>query len=126
MQYGPHSQASVRLVEQDAGAHPLAPLPASPEHYYPVWQPLAWEIVSVLTTIVIAISNFVILLHYDGQLAPDWGSYMNLTTLLALLATVFRACLTFCLSNMISQSKWWWYRGQARRLRHLESFDSGK
>lgn len=49
---------------------------------------------------------YIILLHYDGQPTPDWGSAINLSTLVAIIATLLRTMLVFVVSEIIGQAKW--------------------
>ncbi|KAK0614073.1 hypothetical protein B0T14DRAFT_570050 [Immersiella caudata] len=53
--------------------------------------------------------NF-LLVHFDGQRLPEWPYAINLTTLISVTATVFKAALLAGVSEIISQAKWTWFR----------------
>jgi hypothetical protein len=61
---------------------------------------------------------------YDGKPTPDWGQYLNLNALLALLSTFLRATLVLLVSQIISQRKWRYFSGHIRPLSHLQHYDS--
>lgn len=68
------------------------------------------------------VSIFVILIHFDGRRVPDWPYTINLSTLVSLMATLFRAALLAVVSEIISQMKWSWFQSR-HRLIDMERFD---
>lgn len=87
-----------------------------------------WEILSLVFCLGLVAAIFAVLASFDGRRVPDWGFSINLGTLVALLATIFRASLVMIIASVISQAKWSWFsspgRHGARPLRHLDDFDS--
>lgn len=59
-------------------------------------------------------SMYGILRRFDGQRIPDWGTTINLSTLVALLATFLRALLIFVVAEIIGQAKWNYFAGNKR------------
>lgn len=55
-----------------------------------------------------------ILRRYDGQRTPDWGATINLSTLVAVIATLIRALLVFVVAEIIGQAKWDYFAGNGR------------
>lgn len=55
-----------------------------------------------------------ILRRYNGQRIPDWGSAINLSTLIALMATLLRTMLVFVVAEIIGQAKWQYFAGDGR------------
>lgn len=76
-----------------------------------LWQ---WEIFNCVLAICMLGSMYSILLHYDGQSLPDWGTTINLSTLIALMATILRIMLAFVVSEIIGQAKWDYFAEGAR------------
>lgn len=76
-----------------------------------VWK---WEIFNCALAIGMLVSMYSILLHYDGRRIPDWGTAINLSTLIALMATILRTMLAFVVSEIIGQAKWDHFAGGAR------------
>lgn len=62
------------------------------------WVP---EIFSVLVASCCLIAIFIILAKFNGQLQPDWpyASTLNLSTLIALIATILRSTLAFVIDS---------------------------
>lgn len=85
-----------------------------------------WEFVAIAVAFGLNIAVAALLVSYDKQPVPDWGSYINLNALLALLSTMLRAILVLIASQIICQRKWDWYGNQgARPLSDLQDFDAG-
>ncbi|KAK0649695.1 hypothetical protein B0T16DRAFT_508580, partial [Cercophora newfieldiana] len=104
---------------------------ASPSNEMPVrWQrryarPLGswgWEILALLAASCAMVSMVVLLIYFDGKKVPDWPVAINLTTVISLLVTVFKATLLAAMAEFISQTKWLWFR-KNRRLMDLQNFD---
>ena len=85
-----------------------------------------WELTSLGLALGILIAIAVILKEFNEQSVPDWGFAINLSTLLALLATIFRSAIVAIMAQIISQTKWAGFMtGTAPRpLQHLQDFDS--
>jgi len=85
-----------------------------------------WELLSLLLCIGLIAAIFVVLAAYNGQRVPDWGLSINLSTLVALLATILRASLVMIAAQVISQAKWSWFssNGQVHPLSQLQVFDA--
>ncbi|KAH6642484.1 hypothetical protein C7974DRAFT_468834 [Boeremia exigua] len=92
---------------------------------YRIWGPWKYEIASVLLSVGLNIAIAVLLAQFDTQTVPDWGQYLNLNALLALLSTFLRATLVIIISQVVSQRKWMWFSDQKRPLADLEIFDAG-
>lgn len=73
-----------------------------------------WEILSCVLAIGMLGSMLGILRRYDGQRIPDWGTVINLSTLIALMATILRAMLAFVVAEIIGQAKWKYFAGGGR------------
>lgn len=73
-----------------------------------------WEIFNCVLAINMLGSMYGILQHYDGQRIPDWGTSINLSTLVALMATLLRAMLGFVVAEIIGQAKWKYFAGNGR------------
>jgi len=85
-----------------------------------------WELAELLLAVGLLAAITSLLLHFNQQRVPDWGYTINLSTLLALLATILRALIVTVTGQIISQAKWAWYFGdRPRPLQHLQDFDSG-
>jgi hypothetical protein len=118
-------------VPQNGAPHvvPQEPVNAKPVdaakrgHTFWSW---IWELASLLLCIGLVAAIFVILATYNGQRVPDWGLSINLSTLVALLATILRATLVMIVAQVISQAKWSWFwsNGQVRPLVQLQDFDA--
>lgn len=73
-----------------------------------------WEIVNCVLAIGMLASIFGILKRYNGQRIPDWGTTINLSTLVALLATLLRVFLVYVVAEIIGQAKWKYFAGDGR------------
>jgi hypothetical protein len=99
---------------------------SNPALRYHVFQCWKWEIMALLFSAGLIAAVFALLVAFDGQRVPDWGFAINLSTLLALLATIFRATMVMVQGKIISQAKWAWFSGEkARPLQHFQEFDDG-
>lgn len=76
-----------------------------------VWK---WEIFNCVLAIGMLGSIYGILLRYDGQRIPDWGTVINLSTLIAFIATLLRMMLVFVVAEIIGQAKWKYFAGDGR------------
>jgi hypothetical protein len=91
---------------------------------YTDFVPTPLQIVAIVATISLLAAMTALLVFYNGKQPPNWGAYLSLNALLALLSTIFRAMLVVIVSQVISQRKWLWY-DCARPLSDLQKFDSG-
>lgn len=73
-----------------------------------------WEIFNCVLAFGMLESMHGVLLHYDGQRIPDWGTAINLSTLIALMATLLEMMLAFVVSEIIGQAKWDYFAGGTR------------
>lgn len=100
------------------------------------------EILSLLAAVCLLIAIVVILALYNNKEQPQWtdGDTLNLSTLVAVLATIFRSLLAGIIEasrlhqdhqtmeaftkteKVIGQLKWAWYN-YTRPLSHLKVFD---
>lgn len=76
--------------------------------------------------IILLVAMFALLVNFDGQAVPNWGLSLNLSTLLAMMSTIFRATILLVLSQTIAQAKWYWLSGSKKRpLLDIQAFDLG-
>ncbi|KAK4451188.1 hypothetical protein QBC34DRAFT_348174 [Podospora aff. communis PSN243] len=117
-QYGAPHQGTQQVQQESK--------PPASQRKRPFWS-WTWEMVSVLLCIGLIGAIFAILATYNGQRVPDWGLSINLSTLMALLATILRASLVMIAAEVISQAKWSWFSPsgqQFRPLSQLQAFDA--
>ncbi|KAI1741519.1 hypothetical protein F4680DRAFT_415625 [Xylaria scruposa] len=104
-------------------------IPSQRRHVFISWK---WEIIAVVLAMGLLGSIYGILRRYDGQRLPDWGSAININSLIAVLSTFLRALLGFVLAEIIGQAKWTYfiynksldgYDTPARRLIAIDRFD---
>jgi hypothetical protein len=65
-----------------------------------------------------------VLLRYDGQRIPDWGS-LSFNTLISILAVVSKMAALYGATSAISQLKWVWLTEHGKNLIDYKTFDSG-
>ena len=93
---------------------------------YHVFSRWAWEIASLILAALLLVAMVVILHEFEGQRVPDWGEWVNLNTIVAVLSTVLRGAVAVVIAEILSQAKWEWFAaGQPRPLRDLQDFDAG-
>jgi hypothetical protein len=91
-------------------------------HVFRFWK---WEAFTIVLCLGLVTAIFAILGAFEGQQAPEWGHAINLSTLLALLATILRASLVAIVSEILSHTKWSWFAtGSGRPLRYLDDFEN--
>lgn len=83
----------------------------------------AFEILTLLFATGLFIAIAFVLIHYNGSFLTDWPLPINLNTVVALLSTVFRASLVMVLAEILSQTKWTWFRDGSRPLSDLQVYD---
>lgn len=82
--------------------------PSASSNIFQLWK---WEVFSCVLAIGTLGSMYGILQHYDGHRIPDWGTAINLSTLIALMATLLRNMLVFVVAEIIGQAKWNYFAG---------------
>ncbi|KAJ1324033.1 DUF3176 domain-containing protein [Microdochium nivale] len=104
---------------------------------YRVFREWKWEIATLVFLFILLIGLGLLLGFQNKKRVPDWGRYINLNTVLALMSTFLRAGLVYILTQIISQRKWTWFaatedatvhHGSSNRLRplgHVQRFDEG-
>ena len=75
------------------------------------------------------VSMSAVLLRYDGQSLPSWGTLfgadINLNAVLSLLGLVIKSSLMLAVVECISQLKWTWFAGKEHQpLEDLHTFDN--
>lgn len=65
-----------------------------------------WEVINCFLAVGLTGSMYTILRRYDGERIPDWVTGINLSTLIALMATILRTMLVYVASEIIGQAKW--------------------
>jgi hypothetical protein len=91
---------------------PLAYKEAAQRHSsqrYRIFWYWKWEFAALILAVGLLAAMMALLISFNGQRVPDWGYSINLSTLLALLATVLRAIIVTVTGQIISQAKWAWY-----------------
>lgn len=73
-----------------------------------------WEVLNCVLALGMLGSMYGMLLHYDTLPIPDWGTAINLSALIALMATLLRTMLVFVVSEIIGQAKWKYFSGGGR------------
>ncbi len=115
----PTTQQYTHNAAYDAAFNTTHNTTHSPRPVIRFWK---WEILSLLFAAGLIAAIFAILAHFDGQQVPQWPLQINLTTLVSLLATIFKAATISVVAEAISQAKWFWF-GRPRRLMDLQRFD---
>ena len=106
--------------------YPSIPPYAEESERHHVFRSWKWEFLGLCLAFGLMAAIFTLLGVFQGKAVPDWGTAINLSALLALLATILRANLVVIVGRIISQAKWDWFSNQKPRpLRHLQDFDSG-
>ncbi len=82
-----------------------------------------WEIVTIIIAVGAVGSIMGVLARFNGQALPEWPYYITLNALIALLATVTTATMSFSLANGISQLKWIRFKETQAPLTDMEAFD---
>ncbi|KAK8099705.1 uncharacterized protein PG998_012946 [Apiospora kogelbergensis] len=99
--------------------------PTSERLQYRIFTHWKWEILALLVSIGIVVAMYVLLVEFNDKLVADWRFPINLTTLLALLATVLRAALFVPLTSILAQAKWGWFGDRPRPLQDLQRIENG-
>lgn len=95
--------------------------PRAQYHVFRYWK---WELVSMAVAIGLLLAIIVLISQYHDRSINEWTFPINLTTLLALLATIFRTIILIPITSVISQSKWDWVgRDQVRLLSDIQDID---
>ncbi|CAI6264376.1 unnamed protein product [Periconia digitata] len=94
-------------------------LTAHLHHYLRHWWK-EWALLLFSLGVLVAIP--VILSHFNGQPQPVWSLGLNLSTIIAVLATLLRSSLATVSEEVMSQAKWSW-QSQLRPVRDLAHFE---
>ncbi|KAK8009715.1 complex I intermediate-associated protein 30 [Apiospora arundinis] len=95
--------------------------PRAQYHVFRYWK---WELVSMAVAIGLLVAIIVLISQYHNRSINEWTFPINLTTLLALIATIFRTIILIPITSVISQSKWDWVgRDQVRLLSDIQDID---
>ncbi|KAF2396138.1 hypothetical protein EJ06DRAFT_244985 [Trichodelitschia bisporula] len=81
------------------------------------------EGLSLLIAIALLSAISTILAVYNGKRQPSWRYSINLSTIIAVMSTLLRMCLSTAVEAAISQLKWYWHC-DPRPLQHLSLFDA--
>ncbi|KAK8030402.1 hypothetical protein PG990_000136 [Apiospora arundinis] len=78
----------------------------------------------MVVAIGLLVAIIVLISQYHNRTIDEWIFPINLTTLLALIATIFRTLILIPITSVISQSKWDWVgRDQVRLLGDIQDID---
>ncbi|KAK0633880.1 hypothetical protein B0T14DRAFT_599058 [Immersiella caudata] len=124
--YSDEPKTTSQVEQHAAPQEPSPPTPIPPRRKTPFWS-WSWEMLSLFLAIGLIAAIFAILSSYNGQRVPDWGLSINLSTLVALLATILRASLVMIAAEVISQAKWSWFTRSGEQLHplsQLQTFDA--
>ncbi|CAG8380063.1 unnamed protein product [Penicillium salamii] len=82
------------------------------------------ETIAVLFSVACFLAICGILIAYNGKPRPDLRYGMSLNAIISVLATGCKSSLLFTIGEALGQLKWVWFRGKARPLVQLQTFDS--
>ncbi|KAK8004984.1 hypothetical protein PG990_011021 [Apiospora arundinis] len=121
---GDTSHAVVSGPEQSISGTAMAP-GESRKSSFVYWTP---EMISLYVAIGCIVSLFTTLEQFNGQKQPHLQyekvqNVVNLSTLVALLATLFRSMLENVLGSVVGQLKWRWFRSKPHSLNRLETYN---
>ena len=99
-----------------------APLPDNVELKGSLWSDLRWWLPDIFGALVAAASlvcTVIVLRTYQGRNLQDvhLPYHLNLTSVIAILATISRAALTLPLSSVLSQEYWLWLSSASKSLK---------
>ncbi|KAJ4298082.1 hypothetical protein N0V90_005981 [Kalmusia sp. IMI 367209] len=85
------------------------------------------EIVCVFLGAVLILALYLVLRHYDGQTAPQFGTAfgaaLTLNTVAAIIVTGARTALLLPVAECVGQLKWIWFSKDYRQLSDMSIFD---
>ncbi|KAL1877905.1 hypothetical protein Daus18300_002258 [Diaporthe australafricana] len=86
--------------------------------------PWTFEAGYLVVAIAALTATVAVLAKFHNQEQPHWpyADMLNLSALIAILATLLRSMITLILEALIGQLKWYWYR-RAHPVAHLQAFD---
>ena len=89
-----------------------------------VWLSDTWalEVAALVLSIVSLIAIIILLSIYDGKPQFSFG-FLNLNTVIAILATAFRIGFMVPVGEALAQWKWLWFSKKARPLGDFDSID---
>lgn len=86
-----------------------------------------WEIVCAVLGALLILTLYLVLRHYDGRTAPQFGTAfgaaLTLNTIVSIIVTAARAALLLPVAECVSQLKWIWFSRDYRRLTDMSTFD---
>ena len=86
-----------------------------------------WEIVCVLLGVLLLIALCLVLWHYNGKEAPQFGdafgTSLTLNTVVSIIVTGARAALLLPAAECVGQLKWTWFAQDYRPLNDVSTFD---
>lgn len=90
--------------------------------YADSWWP---EMLSIIFSLTATTAISVILMAFNGSIAPHIFMGLTLNAIISILATASRAALLFAISNALGQTKWIWLSGEwPKTLDVAETLDS--
>ncbi|KAK1832975.1 hypothetical protein QBC39DRAFT_347306 [Podospora conica] len=81
-----------------------------------------WETLALVVACCAIASMVAVLVHFDGRRNPEWPVAINLTTIVAVTVTVFKAALLAAMAEIISHTKWLWFR-KRHEVMDFQRFD---
>jgi len=81
-----------------------------------------WEVLAIILAACAMAAIIFLLVYFDGERVPEWPYTINLTTLVSVIATIFKAALLAVIGEIISQAKWSWFR-KSHAVNDLQRFD---
>ena len=104
----------VELIDQQHGKSqsslPNKRSPIWPRCLSPCTNPLFWETISAIFSLLCLTAIFVILAVYNNSPSPSLPHGVTLNAIVSILATGSKASLIFVTSESIRQLKWIWFR----------------
>ncbi|KAM5350815.1 hypothetical protein ACJ41O_007320 [Fusarium nematophilum] len=86
----------------------------------------AWSLELLLLFLACGLFTAICLIldKYNGQELPNWDDMgITLNTLVATLATIFRAMIAFIIFEILAQLKWNWVSDRFRPMQDIQRFD---
>lgn len=83
-----------------------------------------WECVSVIFSVLCMAAIAIIALNIDGIWLSQWHLDLQPSTVISILMTACQSSLMFSVAEIISYSKWFYFKTRSRCLKELDVFDS--
>ena len=112
------------IVEHEESQFAMPKGASKPPRAPGVWLSDTWalEIAALVLSIVSLIAIIILLSIYDGKPQFSFG-FLNLNTVIAILATAFRIGFMVPVGEALAQWKWLWFSKKARPLGDFDSID---